>query len=123
MRRHSARNYLVIRVMLWSFPSLLWQAFGHWSGFLVGVIVAVTLTVMLNGLLRVGAAPSARQQPLQRSEPQPQDQEEDRKDFEPYQRGYRAEEEPYRARPQSDQTGMLQPEYEEMQVLYPQETM
>jgi hypothetical protein len=121
MRHHSSRNYLVIRVMLWSFPYLLWQAFGHWSGFLVGVIVAATLTVMLNGLLRVGAASSAGQQPLQRSELQ--GQEEDRRDVEPYQRGYRAEEEPYRARPQSYQAGVLQPEYEEMQVLYPQETM
>ena len=50
MRNHLIRNYRIMSVMFWSFPYLLWQAFGHWSGFLVGVIVAVILTTMLNDL-------------------------------------------------------------------------
>ncbi|HZO71585.1 MAG TPA: hypothetical protein VFB60_05240 [Ktedonobacteraceae bacterium] len=53
MYHHHCRNYHIIRVMLWSFPYLLWQAFGHWSGFFVGVIVAVILTAMLDDLLCV----------------------------------------------------------------------
>lgn len=52
MCHHLSRNYRIISVMFWSFPYLLWQAFGHWSGFIVGVIVAVILTAMLNGLFR-----------------------------------------------------------------------
>ncbi len=53
MRHHFSRNYHIIRVMFWSFPYLLWQAFGHWSGFLAGVIVAVMLTAMLDDLFCV----------------------------------------------------------------------
>ncbi len=126
MHHHLSRNYRIIRVMFWSFPYLLWQAFGHWSGFLIGVIVAVVLTAMFNGLFRVdnwNIASSAGQQSLQRAKPQPRYQEEYRKEVEPYQRGYQAEEEPYRAAPQLYQVGDLQPQYEEMQVLYPQEVM
>ena len=50
MRHPISRNYWIIHVMLWSFPYLLWQAFGHWSGFLVGLIVSVILTAMFNSL-------------------------------------------------------------------------
>ncbi|MBV9229682.1 MAG: hypothetical protein JOZ18_10250 [Chloroflexi bacterium] len=50
MRYHLSRNYRIISVMLWSFPYLLWQVFGHWSGFLVGVLVSLILTVMLDHL-------------------------------------------------------------------------
>ena len=123
MRHHLSRNYRIISVMFWSFPYLLWQAFDHWSGFLIGVIVAVILTALLNGLFRVDrwkTASSAGQQSLQTAT---RYQEEYRKEVEPYQRGYRAEEEPYRAGPQLYHVGNLQPQYEEMQVPYPQEAM
>lgn len=93
MRRYRSLHFRIISVMFWAFPYLLWQAFGHWSGFLVGVIVAVVLTAMFNGLFRVGdwkTASTARQQSFQTTEPQPR-----RQEMELYQRGYRAEE-PYR---------------------------
>lgn len=118
-RQHRLRNYRIIRVMLWAFPYLLWQAFGHWSGFFVGVIVAVGLTAMLTSLIHTSegnAHFAARQQAFQATEPQSQDQE-----AEVYQRGYRAETEPYRAKPRLHFTGEIQPQYEEMQVFYPQE--
>ena len=126
MCHHLSRNYRIIRVMFWSFPSLLWQAFGNWSGFLVGVLVAVILTVMFNGLFRRDnwhTASSAGQQSLQTAEPQPRSLAEYRKQAEPSQRGYRAEEQPYRARPHLYQTGAIQPQHEEMLVPYPQEEM
>ena len=56
MSHHLLRNYRIISVMFWAFPYLIWQAFGHWSGFVVGVIVAVFLTVMLNDLVGVGCS-------------------------------------------------------------------
>src|SRR5690349_7783369 len=121
MRHHLLRNYRIIRVMFWAFPYLLWQAFGHWSGFVVGVIVAVTLTAMLQNLIHANglrATSATRQQSFQTTEPQPQHQE-----AEEYQRGYRAEVKPYRPGPHLYGSGELQPQYEEMQVLYPQETM
>jgi hypothetical protein len=121
MRHHLSTNYHIIRVMFWSFPYLLWQAFGHWSGFLVGVIVAVMLTEMLNDLFCVdnwNTASSVRLRSLQMAEPQPR-----RQEAEAYQRCYRAEAEPYRASPHPYQVGELQPQYEEIQVLYPQEEM
>src|SRR5215469_15519315 len=93
MRRRSL-HYRIIRVLFWAFPYLLWQAFGHWSGFLVGVITAVMLTAMFNGLFRVGGwntGSSAGRRSFQIAEPQPRGQE-----AEPYQRGYRAEAEPHR---------------------------
>ena len=120
-RQHRLRNYRIIRVMLWAFPYLLWQAFGHWSGFFVGVIVAVVLTAMLTSLIHTSeenANFATRQQAFQATEPQPQYQE-----AEVYQHGYRAETEPYRAEPCLYLTGKLQPQYEEMQVFYPQEIM
>lgn len=70
MYHNHSRNYHIIRVMLWSFPYLLWQAFGHWSGFFVGVIVAVILTTMLDDLLCVGNC-STRWRPSQETELQP----------------------------------------------------
>ncbi|MEO7022263.1 MAG: hypothetical protein ABI234_19100, partial [Ktedonobacteraceae bacterium] len=54
MSHHPNRNYHIISVMFWAFPYLLWQAFGHISGFFVGVLLAVILTTMFNGLFRVG---------------------------------------------------------------------
>jgi hypothetical protein len=51
MCNHFSRNYRIIRVMFWSFPYLLWQAFGHWSGFFIGVIVAIILTSMFDDLI------------------------------------------------------------------------
>lgn len=120
-RLHSLRNYRIISVMFWAFPYLLWQTFGHWSGFVVGLIIAVVLTAMFNSLINVnvqGAPSTAKRQASQATEPQPQQQEEGA-----YQRGYRAEVEPYRAESASYSMGELQPQYEEMQLSYPQETM
>jgi hypothetical protein len=119
MRHHLSTNYHIIRVMFWSFPYLLWQAFGYWSGFLVGVLVAVMLTHMLNDLFYTdnwNTASSNRRRSLQTAEPQPGRQE-------AYQCGYREEAEPYRTSPHPYQMGELHPQYEEMQVLYPQEEM
>ena len=126
MCHHLSRNYRIISVMFWSFPYLLWQAFGNWSGFVVGVIVAVILTAMFNGLFRGdnwNTASSAGRQSLQKIEPQPRSLAEDRKEVEPYQRGYRAEEQLYRTGPQLYQTEAIQPRHEEMLVPYPQEEM
>lgn len=120
-RRHSLRSYRIISVMFWAFPYLLWQTFGHWSGFIVGLIIAVVLTAMFNSLIQTngwGTASTAKRQAFQAAELQPQQQEEGA-----YQRGYRAEVEPYRTEPFLYSTGELQPQYEEMQVSYPQETM
>lgn len=47
---HRLTKYRIVGVMLWSFPYLLWQAFGHWSGFLVGLILSIILTFMLRDL-------------------------------------------------------------------------
>ena len=55
MRYHLSRNYRIISVMLWSFPYLLWQVFGHWSGFVVGVLVAIILTTLLDDLFYVAS--------------------------------------------------------------------
>lgn len=121
MSHHPNRNYHIISVMFWAFPYLLWQAFGHISGFFVGVLLAVILTTMFNGLFRVGnwnTASSAERQSLQTAEPQPQQQEEHRREAEPYQHGYRAKIEMLR---EKYQRGEHQPQYEEMLVLYPQE--
>ena len=74
MRHHLSRNYRIISVMFWSFPYLLWQAFGHWSGFFIGVIVAIILTALLDDLFRGdnwNTDYSMRQQSLQTKEPQP----------------------------------------------------
>ena len=113
MCHHLSRNYRIISVMFWSFPYLLWQAFGNWSGFVVGVIVAVILTAMFNGLFRGNnwnMTSSVRRQSLQTTEPQPRSLTEGRKEVEPYQRGYRAEEQPYRAEPQPYQTEAIPPQ-------------
>lgn len=121
MRHHLSRNYRIISVMFWAFPYLLWQAFGHWSGFLVGVLVAVILTTMFNSLFREGSwntASSAGRRSFQTAEPEAQRQEE-----KAHQRGYRTETEPYCAEPQLYQAGALQSEYEPMEVPYPQEEM
>ena len=118
MSRHRSLHYRIISVMFWAFPYLLWQAFGHWSGFLVGVIVAVVLTAMFNGLFRGGdwkTASTARRRSLPTAEPQPR-----RQEMEPYQRGYRAEEEPDRAAAHLNLAGELQSPYAEMQVPYPE---
>lgn len=126
MQYHFYRNYRIIRVMFWAFPYLLWQAFGHWSGFLVGVVVSVALTAMFNSLFHAShgkVTSSDKQQTHQVVEPQSPYQEEYREEAEPYQRGYRAQEELYRAGPQLYQAGAIQPQYEEMQVPYPQEVM
>lgn len=122
MRRHFSRNYRIISVMFWAFPYLLWQAFGNWSGFLVGVIVAAVLTAMFNSLFRSvnwHTAASEKQQSSQETELQTQSREE----VEPYQRGYRGEEISYREETRADQAEALQTQYEEMQVPYPEEIM
>jgi|GEM_PF-2733402 len=121
-RRHFSRNYRIISIMFWAFPYLLWQAFGNWSGFLVGVIVAVVLTAMFNSLFRTAnwnTIPSQKQQSSQETEVQAQSREE----AESYRRGYRGEDQPYRAESQADQVETFQTQYEEMQVPYPGEVM
>jgi hypothetical protein len=124
MHHHHYRNFRIIRVMFWSFPYLLWQTFGNISGFFVGVLLAVILTQMFNGLFRQGnwnSAPYTCYSPLQKAEPQLQHQEAYRKESEPYQDSYRAEMEPHRGEErQLYQARELQPEYEEMLVLYSQ---
>ena len=125
MRSHRSLYYTIIRVMLWAFPYLLWQAFGHWSGFFVGVLVSVILTAMFNSLIhmsnRRNVSSTAHLSSLQNEEQQ--SQEEYRKKVESYQRGYQAEEPPYSAKQEVFQTELAQPEYEEMQVSYPQDTL
>jgi hypothetical protein len=118
----SRTSYNVIRVMFWAFPSLLWQAFGHWSGFVVGVMVALILTAMFKNLTRQNTwnkASGARQHFSRLAEPQSPSQEEEKV----YQRGYRVEVERYHIEPYVYRREELQPQYEEMQVPYPQETM
>lgn len=118
--RHYSRKFRVIGIMFWAFPYLLWQAFGHISGFFVGVALAVILTWMLYGLFRQESdiAPYARPQPLRAVEWAPKEQREEAK---LYQRGYRGSMEVDHGEQQSYQAKKLQPQYEEMQVLYPQE--
>lgn len=120
MFHHRSRNYRIVHVMLWSFPYLLWRAFDHWSGFFVGVLVSLMLTAILNSLFseRRGKMASFISQQSLQIEPLPRDQEEGA-----YQHGYRAETELSRARQQIHLMEELQPQYEEMQVLYPQEAM
>lgn len=113
MHRHFSRNYRIISVMFWSFPYLLWQAFGNWSGFLVGVIVAVVLTAMFNGLFQANRGQmvaSVRQPSAQQKEAE----------TETYQRGYRAEEYVSREESPRYQTEAFQSQIEEMQVSYPE---
>lgn len=119
MHRCYSKNYRFISVMFWAFPYLLWQAFGNASGFVVGVILAVVLTSMLNGLFRSGNGNTTVyrvQQPVQAAEPHRNEYQ-----MEPYERGYQAQTEPYRGDQQPYQAQEMQPQYEEMQVQYPQE--
>jgi len=122
MHRCHYKNYRFIGVMFWAFPYLLWQTFGHISGFFVGLLLAVILTAMFNNLFRQNNWNTSRQ-PVRTIEPQRQYQEEYQWDAEPYQRGYRAESEPYRGE-QLDQPKEQQPQqqaqYDEMQVQYPE---
>ena len=81
MYHHFNRNYRIISVMFWAFPYLLWQAFGHWSGFFIGVIVAIILTAMLNDLFYVScshAQSSASQQSFGQANTQPRDENEEK---------------------------------------------
>lgn len=122
MRRHFSKSYRIIGIMFWAFPYLLWRVFDNWSGFLVGLIIAVVLTTMFNGLFRTAnwhTAASEKQQSSQETERPAQPGEE----VEPYQRGYRGEEMPYHAETQADQAEAFQMQYEGMQVPYPEEVM
>ncbi|MGH2496885.1 MAG: hypothetical protein ACRDIV_19450 [Ktedonobacteraceae bacterium] len=120
---HSCRskNYRFISIMFWAFPYLLWQTFGHISGFFVGLLLAVILTAMFNNLFRQKNWNTSRQ-PVQIDEQQQryQEQQEYQWDVEPYQRGYRAESEPYRGEQQPYQASEQQTQHEEMQVEYPE---
>ena len=123
MPRRQYKYYRIIGVMFWAFPYLLWQAFGNISGFFVGVLLAVILTLMLNSLFHIvnRKTPSDKvQQPLQAAEARPRNQEGYQRETEPYQNGYRAATEMYRGEPQLKQQEEHQPQYEEMQVQYPQ---
>ena len=119
MYRCRNRNFRFISVMFWAFPYLLWQSFGHISGFVVGLLLAVILTAMFNNLFRQNNW-NTSQQPVRIDEPQRQYQEEHQWDAEPYQRGYRAEPEQYHSIEQPSQTSEQQTPYEEMQVEYPE---
>lgn len=124
MHRCYYKNYRFIGVMFWAFPYLLWQTFGHISGFFVGALVAVTLTIMLNSMIRgTGRQPlrASQQQPLLTMTEQQPHQASPYQQPEPYQRGYRAEPEPYRGTQQPYRAEELQPQYEDMLVQYPQE--
>ena len=112
--QHRRKSYRCISIMFWAFPYLLLQAFGNISGFFVGVILAVVLTLMLNSLLR-SREQSTPLSTVQQSQPL---QETER---EPYQRGYRAEKGASHSQPKIYQAQEMQPQYEEMQVPYPQE--
>ena len=110
MYHHLFRNYRIISVMFWAFPYLLWQASGHWSGFVVGVIVAIILTVMLNDLFYTGCSHSASsvgRRSFQRTKSQPRDE----------------SEEQYCMAGDLSYAGELRSQHEEMQVVYPQEQM
>ena len=119
MHRCHYRNYRFIGVMFWAFPYLLWQTFGHISGFFVGLLLAVILTAMFNNLFRQNNWNTSRQ-PVPTIEPQRQYQEEYQWDAEPYQHGYRAQSEPYRGEQQPYQASEQQTQREEMQVEYPE---
>lgn len=119
MHHRHYRNFRFIGIMFWAFPYLLWQAFGHFSGFFVGLLLAVILTMMLNNLFRQSNW-NTSQQPVQ-IETRPQRyQQAYQWDAEPYQRGYRAEIQPPREEQQPHQMSEQQTPYEEMQVEYPE---
>ena len=119
-QQYKRRNYRIISVMFWAFPYLLWQAFGHISGFFVGLVLAVILTTMFNSLLRADhrQAPSSSDQSSSQTSGSRQ-WEEARGEIEPYQRGYRAQS--YRTEQPMYQAEESPSQYEEMQVQYPQE--
>lgn len=113
------RNARIIGVMFWAFPYLLWQAFGHWSGFVVGVMIAVTLTIMLNSILSPGRWRTAS--PVQRASFQSAEPYTRAAEGEAYQQGYRAQDQPSGTGSHLYRAEELHPQYEEMLVLYPQE--
>ena len=115
MHRRHYRNFRLIGVMFWAFPYLLWQTFGHISGFFVGLLLAVILTLMLNNLFRQNNA-NIIQQPVRTADPQQLYPQEYRWNAEPYQRGYRPE--PYHEKQQQPEE--QQPQYNEIQVQYPE---
>ncbi len=110
MHHHLFRNYRIISVMFWAFPYLLWQAFGHWSGFAIGVIVAIVLTMMLNDLFYAGCShtlSATSWRPFQRAKNQPRDE----------------NEEQYCTEGHLYCTGEHQPQHEEIKKLYPRAEM
>ena len=113
------RNFRFIGVMFWAFPYLLWQAFGHFSGFFVGLLLAVILTAMLNNLFRQSNWNMSRQ-PVQIDQQPQRYQEAYSWDTAPYQHGYRAQPMPDREEQQPHQVNEPQTSYEEMQVEYPE---
>lgn len=119
MYRHHHRNFRFIGVMFWAFPYLLWQAFGHFSGFFVGLLLAVILTLMLNNLFRQSNW-NMTQQPVQIDQQPQRYQQEYQWDDAPYQRGYRAQIDPQPEQQQPHQVSEPQTPYEEMQVEYPE---
>ena len=119
MYRHRYRNFRFIGIMFWAFPYLLWQTFGHISGFFVGLLLAVILTAMLNNLFRQRNW-NMSQQPIRIDEQPQRYQQEQQWDAQPYQYGYRPQTEPRREEQQPHQASELQTPYEEMQVEYPE---
>lgn len=119
--RHRSVNYRLIGVMFWAFPYLLWQAFGNPGGFVIGVVLALMLTAMLNSLFtrekQHVTSPIVRQVAHEQDLHTPSYEEE----YQPYQAGYRAETSIYRAEVPDYHAEPLQAQYEEMQISYPQE--
>lgn len=76
-QRHHSFNYRFISGMFWAFPYLLWQAFGNISGFFVGVMLALILTVMFQSFVHHSYRQStlSRQKSLQTTA-RPQEEEE-----------------------------------------------
>jgi len=117
-QQYKRRNYRIISIMFWAFPYLLWQAFGHISGFFVGLALAVTLTLMFNSLLRADHR-QASSSPDQSSSQASGLRQWEKSEIEPYQRGYQAQ--LYRTEQPVYQAEESPSQYEEMQVPYPQE--
>ncbi|HET8846492.1 MAG TPA: hypothetical protein VFN35_33825 [Ktedonobacteraceae bacterium] len=126
MRRHPYRNLRIIWIMLWAFPYLIWQGFGHFHGFFIWLLLALALLVILRSLFRTNnhqTIPALSQQPQTTIGEQQyySSLEKDQWEALPYQRGYRADTEFDRASASPYQRGEHQPQYEDMLVQYPQE--
>ena len=118
MYRRRYRNFRFVGILFWVLPYLLWQGFGHFSGLFAGLLLAIILTLMLNGFSRASNWNTTRQ-PVPVDQQQQPYQQEYSWDTEPYQHGYRPQAQPDREE-QPHQVSELQPAQEEMQLDYPE---